>query len=78
MIFRCIEDEQACDTKEELEGMGAYYLLKGVPPIPPNDAQRWKLEDKVEHLGSENAKLREMKKEVMSCCQELQRDVRRL
>ncbi|KAL2232081.1 UNVERIFIED_CONTAM: hypothetical protein Sindi_1388100 [Sesamum indicum] len=78
-------------SKEELEGMGYLYIFKaasvseelssrpdGVSLIPPNDAQKRKLEDMIESLGNENAKLGETKKEMMSRRQQLERKVRKL
>ncbi|KAL0342632.1 UNVERIFIED_CONTAM: Retrovirus-related Pol polyprotein from transposon TNT 1-94 [Sesamum calycinum] len=57
--------------REELEGQISSHLLK-------NDAQRHKLEDKVEHLSFENAKLKEGKKEVTSRNQQLKKELKKL
>ncbi|KAL2230572.1 UNVERIFIED_CONTAM: hypothetical protein Sindi_1651600 [Sesamum indicum] len=78
-------------SQEELEGMGVLYIFKatsvyeefssrpqGIPPISSSDAQMGKLEDRLERLGNENAKLREVKKEVTGRCQQLEREVRQL
>ncbi|KAL2232029.1 UNVERIFIED_CONTAM: hypothetical protein Sindi_1382900, partial [Sesamum indicum] len=48
----------------------------GTPPVPSNDTQKRKLEDSLECLGSENAKLMETKKEVMGSCQQSEREVK--
>ncbi|KAL2251777.1 UNVERIFIED_CONTAM: hypothetical protein Sindi_2300000 [Sesamum indicum] len=57
---------------------GTFSKFHGAPPIPSTDAQRQKLEDKVERLGSENAKLIEARKEATSHCLQLERDLKTL
>ncbi|KAL0448831.1 UNVERIFIED_CONTAM: hypothetical protein Slati_1439500 [Sesamum latifolium] len=74
---------------EELEGIVSSHLVKFSyvrssfpdlrrPPIPQSKTQRRKLEEKVERLGAENAKLKEGKKEATSCCEQLEKDFKRL
>ncbi|KAL2252199.1 UNVERIFIED_CONTAM: hypothetical protein Sindi_0014600, partial [Sesamum indicum] len=63
-------------AREELGGMGSLYLFKGTPPS--SDAQRRKLEDRLERLGNENAKLSDAKKDMVGRCQQLEREVRQL
>ncbi|KAL2229586.1 UNVERIFIED_CONTAM: hypothetical protein Sindi_1938300 [Sesamum indicum] len=78
-------------SREELERVGALYLFKatsvyeelssrlqGTLPVPSSDAQRCKLEDRLERVGNGNAKLRETKKEVIGRCQQLEREVKQL
>ncbi|KAL2232522.1 UNVERIFIED_CONTAM: hypothetical protein Sindi_1432200 [Sesamum indicum] len=48
------------------------------PPIPLNDTKKQKLENRIERLKNENAKLMETKKEVMGRCQQLEREMRQL
>ncbi|KAL0411360.1 UNVERIFIED_CONTAM: hypothetical protein Slati_3725700 [Sesamum latifolium] len=53
-------------SQEELEGIASSFLLKGTPSMPQSEAQWQKLEDKVDHLNTDMAKLKEEKKEVVT------------
>ncbi|KAL0349357.1 UNVERIFIED_CONTAM: hypothetical protein Sangu_1163500 [Sesamum angustifolium] len=55
-----------------------FSCLQGTPPISQGDAQKRKLEDKVGCLGTENAKLKETKKEVVSRYQQVEKDLKKL
>ncbi|KAL2236474.1 UNVERIFIED_CONTAM: hypothetical protein Sindi_0839100, partial [Sesamum indicum] len=48
------------------------------PPTSQNNAQKRKLEEKVEYLGVENTKRQEDKKEVVARYQQLENDLRKL